>query len=447
MNKQYFRDTTLLVAARISNILLGIITGGLTSRWLGPEGKGQLALLSSMTSLTIVFGHLGVGDANLFHLGSGKFNARRLLDHSVGLGFILGSFYFLIGYVIYEVFQPAILADIPALAFVLALLSLPFTLSQKYVFWVILGMKKTHLRWAVTVLEGLLRVLLVFSLVLMGKMEVANVMVTALIVSFAAFATATYFASRETGLVPKLDLPLVRASVGFGMMPYLVACVINLILRSDVFLVKYFLDSTQLGFYSVGTNIAEKIWILPEALSMALFAHAAREQGQGVQNSKRSMTPQIVRFSAFCTALACLALILFAPIVILLINGPAFEPSINAFRMLMPGVAMMAIYQLINADLAARRRADITFYAFLIGFLVNLGLNLYLIPRWGILGAAFSSSVAYGLATGIQAFRYCRLTGVTLIELLVVTPRDFRLVTEGLLSFRRNRAGLPGPEK
>ncbi len=433
MTGQYIRDTAALVAARISNIALGILVAGITSRWLGPEGKGELAILSTIASLVIVFGHLGVGDANLFHLGSGKHPARRLLDHSIGLGMALGGLYVLVLWAVFGWARPALLSDISPAAFALAVLAVPFTLTQKYVFWVLLGMKKSYLRWAVTVLEGGVRLALVAGLVFAGQMTVERVLGASLAVAVIACAASILFAARGNGALPKLDRPLIAASIGFGLMPYFVSWVMNLIMRADVFLVKSYLTTADVGLYSVGTNLAEKIWILPEALSMALFAQAAREQGEG---AKRSRTPQVVRVSAFCTSIGCGLLILFAPWVILAINGPRFEASIAAFRILMPGVGMMAVYQLLNADLVARRRSDITLTAFLAALILNIGLNLYLIPRWGIEGAALSSSVAYAAGTGIQALRWSRLTGTSLATLLIVRREDFQAIARAFSGAR-----------
>jgi O-antigen/teichoic acid export membrane protein len=447
VNRQYFRDTASLVGARLSNIVLGILVAAITSRWLGPEGKGELAILSTIASLVIVFGHLGIGDANLFHIGTGKHGARRLLDHSAGLGMALGGLYFLLAWGAFSFLRPAFLSDIGQPAFVLALVTLPFTLTQKYVFWVILGMKKSYLRWIVNVLEGALRLALIAGLVLAGGMSVEGVLGASLVVAVVSCVTATALAARETGVRPRLDRPLIAGSIGFGLMPYLVYCVMNLILRSDVFLVKSFLTTADVGLYSVGTNLAEKIWILPEALAMALFAQASREQapagGPTAADAKRSATPQVVRFSAFCTALGCVALIVFAPWVVLAINGPRFEASIAAFRLLMPGVGMMAIYQLLNADLTARKRSDITLTSFLVALVLNVGLNLYLIPRWGIEGAAFSSSVAYATGTALQAVRWSPLTATSLRDLLIVKaadPRGFARAARGLMHAGRKTA-------
>lgn len=445
MNRQYFQDTTLLVGARVSNILLGIVTGILTARLLGPEGRGALATVSQMASLTVAFGHLGVGNAALYYLGRGDHDAGRLINHSVGLGTGLGLVYVLAGLGAFAAWRPEFLSDISVLAVALGLMSIPFTLVQKYVFWILLGMNKAHLRWVVTILEGSLRLALVGSLALAGLMSVENVLGASLIVALAAAGTATFFSSRETGLRPTLDPPLIRASVGFGMMPYLVLCVINLLLRSDVFVIKYFLPTEQLGFYAVGTSIAERVWIVPEALSMALFAQVARTVGR---DEKKSMTPIVVRLSAFLAVLCAAILMISAPVLIPLLYSSEFLPAVAPFIALMPGVAMMTVYLLVNADLTARRRADITFTAFLIALALNLGLNFWIVPRLGILGAALSSSLAYTLGTAIQVFRYCRLTGTRPADLLIVKTSDLRLLRDRvgpLLSKLFRRGGEPRP--
>ena len=66
---------------------------------------------------------------------------------------------------------------------------------------------------------------------------------------------------------------------------------------------------------------------------------------------------------------------------------------------------------------------------------VNVGLNLVLIPEHGAVGAAWASSVAYGLAAVYLALAYAREQRVSLTALCVPRPADL----QGLLDAIRLR--------
>lgn len=59
-----------------------------------------------------------------------------------------------------------------------------------------------------------------------------------------------------------------------------------------------------------------------------------------------------------------------------------------------------------------------------LGALLNLALNLLLIPPYGIVGAAAASSIAYLAVTVALLVLYCRLSGVSVWLTLIILPSD-----------------------
>jgi Na+-driven multidrug efflux pump len=84
---------------------------------------------------------------------------------------------------------------------------------------------------------------------------------------------------------------------------------------------------------------------------------------------------------------------------------------------------------------------------------VNIVANLILVPRFGINGAAASSSISYGLTAIVTLAVFQRLSGRSIVETLVIRPSDLR-AARGLLEavVRRLRGGrgedieVPGSE-
>jgi O-antigen/teichoic acid export membrane protein len=59
-----------------------------------------------------------------------------------------------------------------------------------------------------------------------------------------------------------------------------------------------------------------------------------------------------------------------------------------------------------------------------LGALLNLALNLVMIPAYGIVGAAAASSIAYVAVTLALLVMYCRLSGVPVWQTLIILPSD-----------------------
>ena len=58
---------------------------------------------------------------------------------------------------------------------------------------------------------------------------------------------------------------------------------------------------------------------------------------------------------------------------------------------------------------------------------VTVVLDILLIPRYGISGAAAASSAAYGVMAVIQFVAYIRMSGNSIRDSLVIKAEDFRL--------------------
>ncbi len=64
---------------------------------------------------------------------------------------------------------------------------------------------------------------------------------------------------------------------------------------------------------------------------------------------------------------------------------------------------------------------------------MNLALNVILIPRYGIVGAAAASSIAYLGVTLPMLAMYCRLSGVSPWQTLIILPSDLLPMRQMLL--------------
>src|SRR5690606_5379909 len=75
---------------------------------------------------------------------------------------------------------------------------------------------------------------------------------------------------------------------------------------------------------------------------------------------------------------------------------------------------------------------------------VNLLLNLWWIPGWGILGAGLASSLAYVLAATAMLWQFCRLSGVALWRPLCLLAVELSVLRSLVGSGQWGTAGCGG---
>jgi O-antigen/teichoic acid export membrane protein len=137
-----------------------------------------------------------------------------------------------------------------------------------------------------------------------------------------------------------------------------------------------------------------------------------------------AVTPRVCR--VITAALIVLAGLLYvvSDFAIAPIFGGEYAAAILPLKLLLPGTLALGIQQVLYADLAGRGHPQIGTFASLIALAATVALDIMLIPRLGIAGAALASSAAYGMGAAFVLASYIRLTGVSLIDTLVVKRSD-----------------------
>ena len=234
-----------------------------------------------------------------------------------------------------------------------------------------------------------------------------------------------------------VKLGLLKDSIRYGGKAYLGNMVQFLNYRLDMFLVAYFLDVSAVGYYAIAVGIAERLWMIPNSLATVLFPRVAAIGG----NSANHLTCKTSRHTLILVFALSLPLIALAKPVILLLFGPAFLPSVKPLVFLLPGVIALSFAKILTSDLAGRGRPEFGALAAFVSLAVNIPLNLFLIPRWGISGAAFASTIAYALASLIVTIAFAKISGSLWRDILFMKADDVKEVLKQVYHLRLKARG------
>ena len=163
-------------------------------------------------------------------------------------------------------------------------------------------------------------------------------------------------------------------------------------LRADQYLVQVFLGPAALGLYGVAVWLGELITQVPAMLGMVLFPHVAAGQ-----NHSRAFKATIRATLAVMVivAIVVLPLAFFSPAIVRLLYGDQFLGAVPLLRYYLPGVVILSGLYLINNHMAGLGYPIVYVVFLAAALIVNLGSNLILLPRLGVVGASISSSISY----------------------------------------------------
>lgn len=200
---------------------------------------------------------------------------------------------------------------------------------------------------------------------------------------------------RREQLGLRLDRRLLREMQRFGLPLVPSALALIAINFSDRFFIERFAGLAEVGRYELGVRIASVTVLLLTAFRTAwpAFAYSIEDEDEA-----RRTYGYVLTYLVLIASWLALALGLLAPWLVQLL-APAesdFWPGARVVAPLAFGVAAFAGYVVVSIGVGRARRTGFNWVVTGIGALVSVGLNLALVPRFGMEGAAAAAAAAYG---------------------------------------------------
>lgn len=424
MRNQYLRHLVLSMGTRIAMIALRLLRNMLLARILGPADRGLFALLSALPELIAAFTSGGLNSAIGYHAARQK-PMGVLLTQVLVFGCLLAWLATLVGVMLVK--GPGseldlarnlgdyiwlLLVAVPLLVLRNALLNLHNADGKVGAF--------NGLRLGES-FGALLLFLLLYWLWRDAPLSAAigSWLAALLLVAIAGAVLLTRF-HRVT---LHWDSPSQFELLRYGGKSHFEILFQQMLMRCDYLLIAALMDNQALGYYVMASAAAELLCIVPEAVTTPLMKRLL-QQGQGITQ----LTPLALRLTGTAMLLACLAMALLGEWLIVLLFGEAYRPAYPALLALLPGIFCLGHGSILRLDLLGKQRpGSLSLYTGCAAGL-NLALTLALLPHFGIVGAAISSSIAYSTLSLAMLLLYCRLSGVAIGQTLLAFPSDLRIL-------------------
>lgn len=394
---------TVLVTA--ATMALGLLTGILVARTIGPDGRGALtAVLTTVQLLGWLFG-MGCGKAVTFALSRDHTTGGRLLSTWTLILLPVAALAIGVGYLL----LPTLLAAQPMETLALARLYLPMiamALLSELMLGLILGDQNFRSFNALNFIQPAGVAVLYALLWAAGHFTVEAAVIVQAAMSTLVLAAAATLLVRRHGF-GRPDFMLGRQTVWYALRTHgdVVGGVITQ--RLDLLIIPAFLPAAQVGLYALATSLSWLIVSLSGALATVVMPAATR-RGQ----SGRELVLNSLQATFAIGGLLGGGLFVFADIAIGLVYGPSFADSALPLRLLLPGAVLYAAASILLNGLYAENRPFTATLANLLGMVVTLGGLLLFLRSGGILAAAIVSTVAYTLVFATAATLYRRATGL-----------------------------------
>lgn len=404
-------------------MLVAFASSILFARVLGPERKGVLnvALLVPTTAITLF--NLGIGYSTVFHVARGAISPSAALRNNTRLALLIGIASMTLASAVIWRGASSLFPGIGRRELYGSLMYIPFGLLAAFSIAVVQGLQDfpSFNRIALSSqVSGLLLSVLTVWVLDLGVLGAIAAMSGGQLLGF---ATTRWVLHRRTA-----D----RWDAGFSsyvrtVLPYGLSANVNTISEFavrhvDQFLVNLFLGPTQAGIYVLAGGLAERVAIMSSSPSAVMLPRISELEGSN--DIRQQLTPIVARHVLWSIVIIGLAAAVLASALVTALYGEAFASAAAVFRILLPGTIMLSVTRVLASDIAGRGRPGVNARISLAGVALTVSLDVVLIPRIGIQGAAAAFSMAAAISTLLTIGYYCRLAVVPWTSILILRRTD-----------------------
>jgi len=234
------------------------------------------------------------------------------------------------------------------------------------------------------------------------------------------YLAAYLWAIREPLSVRYLSAARIKKYILFGYLPMFTYLLITMNYKVDVIMLKWFpnVSKTELSYYSLGVLIAETVWIISDVFKDVIFAKTS-------QADHFDEVSAAIRVSNVLMVVVVLGMIAAGKPFIWIFYGKEFVEAYGIIVLLMCGVPVMSWFKILHPLFNALGKRWFSFFTLLAAVAANIGVNLILIPRFGIYGAAGASIVSYFICGISFLAEYAKLAEEKIYFLLIPGRQDF----------------------
>ena len=234
-------------------------------------------------------------------------------------------------------------------------------------------------------------------------------------------------------------IKFLKEFIGYGLKSHLSNIITLLNYRSSLLILGYFTTPVVVGIYSVGMQLAEKLWLPSQAVSTVLLPRLSNKLGEGSDAQEvAKLTLDSARMTLLVTMVIGVAFALLSSVIVNLLFGAAYDQAVYVVLLLLPGILAWTPSRILANDLAARGFAELNLKNSYWVFAINALLSLCLVPFFGLIGASVATTVAYtmDLVLRLKAFEQVTQSGA----FINIVPKlsDFKMMLSFAKGIRKN---------
>jgi len=392
--KKYAQNIGYILLGKIIKLVVTFTVGIALIRYLGPE---QFGLLSYAMSFVFLF--YALADLGLDYIIIRELVKSKDKDEILGSGFLLkiiGSLFALITiFVIINIMNLEFYSKLIISIISIGMLFRTFDIIDFYFQSEVLAKYIVYAQVSSLVLTSILYLYFIYL-----KLPLIHF---AYIVFFETVFTGfglliCYKLKTKRHISWKVNFDKMKGLLSDSWPLILTIVAISIYMRIDQVMIKAILNVTAVGYYSVAVNIAEMFYIIPVILTSALFPAIINAKLKGEKLYYDRLQKLFVALFWIALGIAIFISIIAKPLISVL-YGPKYSESVGVLSLLIWASIFVFLGVGRSQWMISENLQLFSMFYQISGAVLNILLNMFLIPAYGIQGAAIATIISQFIAS------------------------------------------------
>lgn len=387
-------------------ILFGIFNTVFINRYLGPALKGEYAYILNIVNIIVLILNLGIYQ-------SYPFFKRKIGDDIKNKYFNIAIFQF----IVYMCIALILSFYLRKVSYLLIFTLAPLMILTKQLSFIALA-EDINLRNIINIGNQIFYTVALFFVFLLTPQSILYIFALLYMKDVVVIIRIIQKFRFEFSL-RRVDFGLMKKTIQFGAYPMFTMLLITLNYRADVIILRFFVDFEQIGFYTVGVGLADKVWLIPDAFKEVLFSKTAIKDS--IEDIKLS-----IKINFYISLFIVGMIIMIGRPLINLLYGLEFSPAYLVTVVIFIGTLPMIFYKMIISLFNAKGKQKLSFHILLMAVLFNIIGNIVFIPHLGIIGAAWASVISYSICGVLFTYIFIKDYNVKVCQLFLFDSNEIQ---------------------
>lgn len=378
-----------LIGGKIAQSVLAFIIGILTARYLGPSNYGTISYAASVVAFVGAFVNLGLGNVLVQEFTNHPDEEGKIIGTSIIMS-IFSALTCILGVTVYTfcVDVGDTVTNVVVILYGIMLIAQAFEIIQYWYQYKLLSKYMSVVSLIAYIIIS------IYKFILLATGQSVYWFAIAYSIDYFIIAIALLVIYKKLrGEKISFDWNIGKRMLSSSKHYIVSGIMMTIFAQTDRVMIKLMIDKASVGYYSAAVNCA----VITQFVFTAVIDSFRPVIFQAKKdNNEKSYTDNLVRLNSivvYLSLLQSIAFTVFAPLVINILYGADYTPAIKALQIVVWYTTFSYLGSVRNVWVLAENKQKYLWILNLAGALMNVVLNYFLIPVWGIYGAAVASLI------------------------------------------------------